>query len=183
MTRTTGCCSPIRPSRPRIPSSVRAWRRSGAVGPPPSTGAPTSASRGSRSGRRRMTSDVAGPSRAPRTSAGSVAQGRADRPDDGAVRLVGAGRPGGRAQDGHRLAQRAHPLDGLVEETGDPDARGPTEQQGPGHAVCGLVEPLGEAGECLLSSHEARARVPDRHTAFYGPGVTGPRPPPTCRVG
>ncbi len=79
-----------------------------------------------------------------------VAQGRADRPDDGAVRLVGAGRPGGRAQDGHRLAQRAHPLDGLVEETGDPDARGATQQQGPGHSVRGVVESPGEAARMPL---------------------------------
>ena len=36
-------------------------------------------------------------------------------------------------------------VDGLVEETGDPDARGAPEQQGPGRAVRGVVERRGEA--------------------------------------
>ena len=70
MTSTTGCCSPSRPSSPRTPSRVRAWRRSGAVGPPPSTGTPIAARRGARSGSSRMTSDVAGPRRPARVSAG-----------------------------------------------------------------------------------------------------------------
>ena len=87
------------------------------------------------------------------------------------------------AQDRHRLAQRPHSLDGLVEETGDADARRATEQHRPGHPVRGVVQSAGEAGKCLLASHEAPARVADRHTTFYGPGGRHPSHVPTGGVG
>ena len=71
-TKTTGWRSPSRPSRPRMPSSVRAWRRSGAVVPRPPVEAPIASRRGARSGNRRTTSEVAGPSRSARIPSGSA---------------------------------------------------------------------------------------------------------------
>ena len=49
--------------------------------------------------------------------------------------------------------------------------------------VGGVVQSAREAGKCLLASHEARARVADRHTAFYGPGRRRPSRVPTGGVG
>ena len=71
----------------------------------------------------------------------------------------------------------------LIEEAGDADARRPTQQQRPGRPVRGVIQPLCEAGKCLFAAHEARARVADRHTAFYGPGDDRPGHVPTGGVG
>ena len=183
MTRTTGCCSPSRPSRPRIPSSVRAWRRSGAVGPPPATGAPTSTSRGSRSGSSRMTSDVAGPSRPARTSAG---RSRRAGPIARTMGPYGSSALAGQAVArrtviGSRSARIRSMASSRKRVTPTPAV--PPSSRVRVTSVRGVVESPGEAAECLFSPHEARARVPDRHAAFYGPGGDRPSHVPTGGVG
>ena len=133
-----------------MPSSVRAWRRSGAVVPRPPVGAPIASRRGARSGNSRTTSDVAGPSRSARIASGSAAEGRTDGPHDRAVGLVDAGGPGRSPEDGHRLAQGADPGDRLVEQAGDPDPGRPVDQDGPRPTVRGIVEGRREIGRTRL---------------------------------
>ena len=94
---------------------------------------------------------------------GQGAQGRPDGPHDRSVRFVRPGGPGRRAQDGHRLAERAHPGDGLVDEPGHAHPGGPVEQDRPGTSTRGVVESGGEAGERVVTTHEARARVAGGH--------------------
>ena len=72
MTSRTGLCSPRRPSTPRMLSSVRACRRSGAVTLRSPVQAPLGSSRSPRSGRRRTTSEAPEPSRSARTSSGNA---------------------------------------------------------------------------------------------------------------
>jgi hypothetical protein len=72
---------------------------------------------------------------------------RTDGADDRPVRLIRPGGPGGGAQNGHRLAHRAHPLDRLVKEAAGPDARRAVEQDRPRPTVGGGIEPGREASE------------------------------------
>ena len=158
--RTTGRRSPSRPSSPRIPSSVRAWRRSGAVAAAPRRPAVVEAA--ARSGRSRMTSGAAGPSSSASSSSAALAgPGRAPGRSGRTARR--RGRPGAAAQDRHRLAERAHARDDLVEETGDPDAGRATEQERPRPAAGGIVKPGRKARERRSRAHEAHARVAGGH--------------------
>ena len=90
-------------------------------------------------------------------------QGRPDGPHDRSVGLVRPGGPGGGAQDRHRLAQRVHPGDGLVDEPGHTDTGSPVEQDRPSSTTRGVVESGGEAGERVVTTHEARARMAGGH--------------------
>ena len=146
-----------------MPSSVRAWRRSGAVVPGWQPGSPSAARRGSRSGSRRTTSDVAGPS-----SSASPSSGRSRRAGPiartiGPVGLVDVGRPGGGTEHGQRLAQGADPVDRLVEKAGHPDPGRPVEEDRARPPMRRIVERGGKAGEGLVAPHELRARVRGRH--------------------
>ncbi len=162
-TSTTGRRSPSRPSRPRMPferprlASFRGRAAAAPRGPP-----------GDVEDRREVGQqpDDLGCGRSEQV--GEVverqgAQGRTDGPHDRSVGFVRAGGPGRRAQDGHRLAERMHPDDGLVDETGHADTGGPIEQDRPRAATRGVVESSGEARERVVTTHEARARVAGGH--------------------
>ena len=94
---------------------------------------------------------------------GQGLEGRPDRPDHGAVRLVGAGWHRPAAQDAHRLRERADPPDRLIEEAADPDAGRPAQEHRPSPALGRVVEDGGEPPEGAFAPHVPRARIPGRH--------------------
>ena len=157
---------------PRIPSSVRAWRRSGAVVPPPRSRRRPPPSRAARSGqepddvRRGRAEDVG------QIGVRQVAQGRPDGPDDGPVRLVGV--PAGQAAARRTvIGSRRAPMRPIASSRKrvTPTPAVPPSSIGPGPAVRGVVEAGGEARERLLAPDEPRARVPGRAWRHS----TGPR--------
>ena len=110
---------------------------------------------------RQQPDDLGAPDRAGgQVVVGQVARGRADGPDDRAVRLVGAGRPGA-SRAGRSSARAAARIRSMASSR---KRVTPTPAVPPSSRVrvwpCGgVVESRREPGECLLASHEARARV------------------------
>ena len=98
-----------------------------------------------------------------------VEQGRPDGAHDRAVGLVRPRRPRRRPQDGHRIAQGPHPLEGLVEEPGDPDAGRALDQERPGPTMGGVLQHGGQPREPRFAPHEPLARVPGGHSGILGP--------------
>ena len=150
-----------------MPSSVRAWRRSGAVVPRPPVEAPIASRRGRQVGQQ---ADDLGRGRAEQVGQDRVGQrpeGRTDGPHDRAVRLVDTGGPGRSPEHGHRLAQGADPGDRLVEQAADPDPGRAVDQDGPRPTMRGVVEGRREIGERVFAPHEPGARIPDRHVRHH----------------
>jgi hypothetical protein len=106
-----------------------------------------------------------------------LAERRADGTHEGAVRLVRVGRPGGRAQDRHRLAESLQPRDRLIEEARDSDARGPIEEHRPCRAARRLVQRHGQTRERVIATDEPRARVPGGHGRILRAGHHPDTPP------
>ena len=115
-----------------------------------------------------MTSSAAGPRTASRAVVVQLAEGRADRPDDRGVRIVGAARPRAAAQDGPRLGQFGDARQALVEEPADADPGRATQDQRPRASARRVVQHGRESREGDLTPHEPRARIAGGHGGILG---------------
>ena len=97
---------------------------------------------------------------------GQRGERRAERPDDGAVRAIGATSMRAAAQHEHRLLEGADATDGLIDEARGAGAGRAIDEQRAGIPGRCRSKHGRKRTECVLSPYEPRAREPDGHAAF-----------------